>query len=147
MQVQTVMMQQGKGWSPEVLALPNCGPQVTEEGLLIWYGPRIRMGMCEGTPTSIMPHQTSGRADYFGPLVNRLVFFHKLVNICIPDTHNTLTLQHSSSGQAAPQCIPAADFVKLIHNCMPCTIVDTSRWALSDAHAMHAKVHTYMALQ
>ncbi|MCJ1427724.1 hypothetical protein MMC29_005629 [Sticta canariensis] len=64
-------MQQGKGWSQEVLALPNCGPQVTEEGLLIWYGPRVRMGMCEGSPTSVMPHTTSGRADYFGPFVNR----------------------------------------------------------------------------
>ena len=71
MQIQEAMMQKGTGWSADVLALPGCSPEVTSDGRLIWYGPRVRMGIFEGTPTTVMPHTTSGRADYFGPLVNR----------------------------------------------------------------------------
>lgn len=29
------------------------------------------MGVYSGTPTRVMPHTTTGRADYFGPMVNR----------------------------------------------------------------------------
>jgi hypothetical protein len=32
-------------------------------------GPRVKMGMYSGTPTRVMPHTTTGRADYFGPMV------------------------------------------------------------------------------
>ena len=71
LQVQRLMLQQGTGWSAEVLALPGCAPQVSDDGRLIWCGPRVRMGMCQGTPTSVNPHRTSGRADYWGPFVNR----------------------------------------------------------------------------
>ena len=35
------------------------------------YGPRVRMGIYEGLPTSVGPHTTSGRCDYWGPFVNR----------------------------------------------------------------------------
>lgn len=73
MQVQDLMMQQGTGWSPDVLGLPDCQPQLSACGRLVWYGPRVRMGMYEDAPTAVMPHSTSGRADYFGPLVNRYV--------------------------------------------------------------------------
>ena len=34
-------------------------------------GPRVRMGLFEGQPVSVMPHPASGRADYFGTLCNR----------------------------------------------------------------------------
>lgn len=57
-------------WDPSILLLPNCGAEVKGE-VLIWHGPRVRMGICEGQPTSVTPHTTSGRADYFGPVVNR----------------------------------------------------------------------------
>ena len=38
---------------------------------VVWLGPRARMGICEAIPNRVVPHTTSGRADYFGPLVNR----------------------------------------------------------------------------
>ncbi|CAG9461590.1 unnamed protein product [Pedinophyceae sp. YPF-701] len=34
-------------------------------------GVPVRIGMYEGRPARVMPHPSSGRADYFGPLVNR----------------------------------------------------------------------------
>ena len=39
------------------------------------YGPRVRMGIYEGQPTSVCPHSTSGRCDYWGPFVNRAARF------------------------------------------------------------------------
>ena len=69
LQVQDAMLQ--GMWSREVLALPNCGAAGGTHNDIQWYGPRVRMGMYEGEPTRIVPHTTSGRADYFGPLVNR----------------------------------------------------------------------------
>ena len=33
------------------------------------------MGIYEGVPTSIYPHSTSGRCDYWGPFVNRAARF------------------------------------------------------------------------
>ena len=68
-QVQDAMLQ--GMWSREVLALPNCGAAGGANNDILWYGPRVRMGMYEGEPTRIVPHTTSGRADYFGPLLNR----------------------------------------------------------------------------
>lgn len=71
LQVQEVMMQ--GTWGPELLELPNCQVQL-DSGIMIWNGPRVRMGVCEGQPASISPHITSGRADYFGPLGVPLLF-------------------------------------------------------------------------
>ncbi|CAG9465642.1 unnamed protein product [Pedinophyceae sp. YPF-701] len=34
-------------------------------------GIRVKVGACKGRPLRIVPHTTTGRADYFGPLVNR----------------------------------------------------------------------------
>ncbi|KAK9791857.1 hypothetical protein WJX73_005571 [Symbiochloris irregularis] len=71
--VQEAMLQ--GTWSREVLALPNCGAASEHSNHILWYGPRVRMGLYEGEPTCIVPHATSGRADYFGPLVNRAARF------------------------------------------------------------------------
>ena len=38
---------------------------------VLFLGPRVKMGIYEGRPTRICPHTTTGRADYFGPFVNR----------------------------------------------------------------------------
>jgi hypothetical protein len=40
-------------------------------GNVVFRGPRVKMGIYSGVPTRVLPHSTSGRADYFGPLVNR----------------------------------------------------------------------------
>ncbi len=60
-------------WSDKVLALPGCGPALSSSMEVVWVGPRARMGISEAIPSRVVPHTTSGRADYFGPLVNRYV--------------------------------------------------------------------------
>lgn len=42
---------------------------------LLWRGLRAKCGIFEGLPTSIEPHKSTGRADYFGLLVNRAARF------------------------------------------------------------------------
>ncbi|KAK9802596.1 hypothetical protein WJX73_010556 [Symbiochloris irregularis] len=61
-------------WDGPILALPNCQVEIHDD-VMIWCGPRVRMGVCVGEPASVSPHMTSGRADYFGPLVNRAARF------------------------------------------------------------------------
>ncbi|KAK9788833.1 hypothetical protein WJX73_006132 [Symbiochloris irregularis] len=62
-------------WSTDILALPTCQLEIDASSLVIWNGPRICMGICEGEPSLVCPHSTSGRADYFGPVVNRAARF------------------------------------------------------------------------
>ncbi len=70
-QVQQVLLE--GAWSDKVLALPGCGPALSSSMEVVWVGPRARMGISEAIPSRVVPHTTSGRADYFGPLVNRYV--------------------------------------------------------------------------
>ena len=59
-------------YGDEILCLPKCGVVMDATGQnYTWRGPRVRMGVCQGTPQAIMPHSSSGRADYFGAAVNR----------------------------------------------------------------------------
>ena len=64
-------------WADKVLALPGCGPALSSSMEVVWVGPRARMGISEAIPSRVVPHTTSGRADYFGPLVNRSVKHHE----------------------------------------------------------------------
>ncbi len=50
------------------------------------------MGVYRGRPTGVSPHVTTGRADYFGPFVNR---FGALLAVSILVTH-PYTLQNPS---------------------------------------------------
>merc|ERR1711924_569841 len=67
----------GESWPPEVLECPDACEEFKEDsdqqlGLtLVWRGLRAKCGVYEDVPTSVEPHKTTGRADYFGPLVNR----------------------------------------------------------------------------
>ena len=58
-------------WHPEVLELPPtaevCGP----DNLLLFRGARVKLGIYRGQPESVVPHTSTGRADYFGTMVNR----------------------------------------------------------------------------
>lgn len=58
-------------WGEEVLRIPSCRVQYASRRQVLFNGPRVKMGIYEGIPTRVCPHSTSGRADYFGPLVNR----------------------------------------------------------------------------
>ncbi|KAK9833200.1 hypothetical protein WJX74_009948 [Apatococcus lobatus] len=58
-------------WDPHILKLQNCQPMTNAENQLLCAGPRISMGLYQGLPSRVEPHRTSGRADYFGPFVNR----------------------------------------------------------------------------
>ncbi len=60
-------------WDPNVLLLQHCCPVLDSEDRVLYAGPRVRMGIYEGTPLRIQPHASSGRADYFGRLVNRWI--------------------------------------------------------------------------
>ncbi|KAK9818038.1 hypothetical protein WJX72_006076 [[Myrmecia] bisecta] len=62
-------------WGDDVLSLPPCKTIVGEQNQLLFRGPKAKMGVYEGTPTRVVPHTTTGRADYFGPLVNRAARF------------------------------------------------------------------------
>lgn len=64
-------------WSDEALNLPPCRPMHGPNNEVLFMGPRVKMGIYEGLPTRICPHTTTGRADYFGPFVNRLHPAHK----------------------------------------------------------------------
>lgn len=57
-------------WPHRLLQMPDCKPEYSAAGDLIWAGLRVRVGMSWGTPTSKKPLNT-GRADYFGVLPNR----------------------------------------------------------------------------
>ena len=69
LQVQEALLQEL--WEPAVLLLQHCSPVRDDTGSLLYCGPRVRMGIFEGVPLRIQPHTSSGRADYFGRLVNR----------------------------------------------------------------------------
>eukprot|EP00798_Chlamydomonas_sp_ICE-L_P017494 gene17494-23802_t len=55
-------------WTEAMMALPNMINASQEHR---FSGPSVNMGVYTGVPTKVTPHSTTGRADYFGPLVNR----------------------------------------------------------------------------
>jgi hypothetical protein len=57
-------------WPADLLALPAFGPELDSQGRLVFYGPRMKVGLCVGQPSSIQPDH-KGRADYHGASVNQ----------------------------------------------------------------------------
>jgi class 3 adenylate cyclase len=55
------------GW-PEALRTAVAG---NDKQLLFPHGVEMRVGVFAGVPEEMRPHTTSGRADYFGPVLNR----------------------------------------------------------------------------
>ena len=62
---------QDLSWPAAVLELPGAEEVCDQLGNVVFRGPRVKMGLYRGAPTRVMPHSRTGRADYFGPLVNR----------------------------------------------------------------------------
>ena len=58
-------------WGEDVLKIKQCRVLFGDRKQMLFAGPRVRMGLYEGVPARVCPHTTTGRADYFGPLVNR----------------------------------------------------------------------------
>ncbi|KAF8071314.1 serine/threonine-protein kinase/receptor R818 [Scenedesmus sp. PABB004] len=56
-------------WPPSLLGLRWLCPQHDAAGRLVFRGPRLRMGLAQGSPASIAP-DARGRADYCGAAVN-----------------------------------------------------------------------------
>mmetsp|Transcript_28503 Transcript_28503/g.80429 ORF Transcript_28503/g.80429 Transcript_28503/m.80429 type:complete len:495 (-) Transcript_28503:268-1752(-) len=56
-------------WSPEVLSHPSCETCVLN-GAVKFRGPRLNVGMSYGSVLKKVPSKLTGRADYFGPLLN-----------------------------------------------------------------------------
>jgi predicted ATPase/class 3 adenylate cyclase/Tfp pilus assembly protein PilF len=57
-------------WPAELLSQPEGGEQRAADGALLLRGLRVRMGAHTGEP-DCRPDPTTGRMDYFGPMVNR----------------------------------------------------------------------------
>ena len=57
-------------WSQQVLMAKGCMVEYDLRGKLVFRGPRLKMGVCEGAPQKVMPDHL-GRADYYGPSVNQ----------------------------------------------------------------------------
>jgi len=56
-------------WPEEILYHPSC--QTWQMGSrIIFHGPRLSVGMAHGTVIKKIPNPSTGRADYFGPLLN-----------------------------------------------------------------------------
>ncbi|DBA86983.1 TPA: hypothetical protein ACH3X2_000365 [Trebouxia sp. C0005] len=62
-------------WPGSVLALPKCRTILGTDRRILFQGPHVKMGVYRGRPTGVSPHVTTGRADYFGPFVNRTARF------------------------------------------------------------------------
>ena len=60
-----------KYWATERDA--RASERTSDHGLL-FRGPRLKMGVCEGSPASIMPDHL-GRADYHGASINQAARF------------------------------------------------------------------------
>lgn len=58
-------------WPERVLGLEGCHQIVAANQQMTFAGPRIKMAFYEGAPTRVIPHPTSGRAKYLGPIMNR----------------------------------------------------------------------------
>ena len=41
-----------------------------QDGVFLFRGPRLKMGLCEGSPAKIMPDHL-GKADYHGASINQ----------------------------------------------------------------------------
>eukprot|EP00899_Mesostigma_viride_P017695 jgi/Mesvir1/25927/Mv25943-RA.2 len=56
----------------EVLKSPEEGSGLPHNGdIVVFRGLRLQIGLCLGVPSDVQPHRTTGRAAYFGPIVNR----------------------------------------------------------------------------
>jgi hypothetical protein len=58
-------------WTPDMLRLPPMRPEWAADGSLLFQGPRLKTGIYQGPPRTVNTHSTTGRADYWGELVNR----------------------------------------------------------------------------
>eukprot|EP00899_Mesostigma_viride_P023284 jgi/Mesvir1/413/Mv11301-RA.2 len=70
-------------WSPKLLeeeqaaeiiikpVLPNAEGGGLTKDQVVFRGLRLQIGMCMGVPSDCQPHMATGRAAYFGPVINR----------------------------------------------------------------------------
>eukprot|EP00727_Mastigamoeba_balamuthi_P014493 m51a1_g9669 putative adenylate cyclase (1101) ;mRNA; f:1239094-1243224 len=56
-------------WPPGILSSPHCAHEVTPDGIILFNGLRLRMGVHYG-PAACKFDRTIGRFDYFGTTVN-----------------------------------------------------------------------------
>ncbi|CAG9460535.1 unnamed protein product [Pedinophyceae sp. YPF-701] len=61
----------GLPWPRKLLSHESAAVQVNAFGRRVSGGLKARIGICRGRPLRVVPHPATGRADYFGPLVNR----------------------------------------------------------------------------
>jgi hypothetical protein len=103
-------------WPDALLALPAFAAVRDGLGRLLFRGPRLRMGACEGRPRSITPDH-AGRADYAGHAVNmaaryteaahggQVVFDVTLAEKALAAWNAASAQQHQAAAAAAPSTI------------------------------------------
>ena len=57
-------------WPERLLSEEKCSQKTSSDGRLLFRGASVRMGMNNGSP-ELKPSPITGRADYFGPCVNK----------------------------------------------------------------------------
>ena len=57
-------------WPEDILSLAPFLPEQDAAGRLLFRGPRVKVGVCSGTPKTILPDHL-GRADYHGATINQ----------------------------------------------------------------------------
>ncbi|CAG9465129.1 unnamed protein product [Pedinophyceae sp. YPF-701] len=58
-------------WPEALMDIPGFEVELDKYGKLLFRGLTVKIGIFEGRPVKVEPHKITGRADYFGPLVNR----------------------------------------------------------------------------
>uniref|UniRef100_A0A383VEC8 Apple domain-containing protein n=1 Tax=Tetradesmus obliquus TaxID=3088 RepID=A0A383VEC8_TETOB len=76
-------------YPPALLSLPGCGVQLDGGGRLVLRGPRLRLGLCEGRPSSISI-TSMGRAEYAGQVVHHA---HRLADAIAQGGQLVISLQ------------------------------------------------------
>eukprot|EP00193_Tetraselmis_chui_P007165 CAMPEP_0177771456 /NCGR_PEP_ID=MMETSP0491_2-20121128/11602_1 /TAXON_ID=63592 /ORGANISM="Tetraselmis chuii, Strain PLY429" /LENGTH=1273 /DNA_ID=CAMNT_0019289007 /DNA_START=241 /DNA_END=4062 /DNA_ORIENTATION=- len=57
-------------WMPELLALPACRQLCDDKGEVVVIGARVKIGMCTAEAQVSQPSMRTGRAEYFGWVMN-----------------------------------------------------------------------------
>jgi class 3 adenylate cyclase len=63
-------LRKGSLWMPELLALPACRQLYDDKGEVVVIGARVKIGMCTAEAQVSQPSMRTGRAEYFGWVMN-----------------------------------------------------------------------------
>lgn len=112
-------------WPADVLAHPGF-EEVSDPvtGTPVFRGPRLRMGLAEGQPNSVLPDHT-GRANYYGSSVNRAARYADVaahggqVVLDVELLHKVCSIWAAQDAGLAQACVGGADGLPLAAAAVP----------------------------